>query len=216
MENLTRFQATLIKDLTNEFDRLNPKVSSNKPKRFGVDTIMNCINEETLFIQSINAYNREMKKKLREDLDMMTDDFMAEYEEYFHLVYGQKFNDINIWHSLETFFDENKNGVSESEELYIYVASNSKNLERGSDVKDWCGGKEYFLIHVSFDLERVRITLDSGKVIDLNKIKGLRFSTDSYYLYRDKDFFVQSTSLDGLIQNSKRIQQRIVSMIKNK
>ena len=214
MENLTRFQASLISDLTNEFDRLNPKVDKSKPKRFGVNTIMNCIDEEKSFIESVYAYNRGVKMKLREDLDRMTDDFMAEYEEYFNLTYGSKYSATNIWNGLEMLFDESKNSVSESDELLIYIVSNTKQLERGSDTKDYCDGMKYIGIHVSFNVERVSITLDSGKEISLNKIKGFRFSSDSYYLYKDKGFFVQSTSLDGLIQNSKRIQQNIVSLIK--
>ena len=213
MENLTRFQASLISDLTNEFDRLNPKEDKSKPKRFGIDTINNCINEEKAFIESIYAYNRAMKKKLKESFDRMTDEFMAEYEEYFHLIYGKRYSEKIIWNTIDTLFNVEEDKVEDSNELVIVVASNTKPFNRGSDKKDFADGMDYFTIHVTFELIREKITLDSGKGISLNKIKGLRFSNYDY-LYKGKDFEYSANSLDGLIQICKQIQQTIVRLVK--
>ena len=205
MSNLTEFQAGLIEDLSREFQRLNPQ-KDDKPKRFGVDTISKCIEEEDAFIASLDAYNDSMKKKLKDVFLVQTEAFYEEYGDHLSLQMGSLISNNSIWHGMDALFGDN--AVSPTDDIDLYLVSHTK---RHDGDHDRCGGKKYFKLYVSFVLNDCFLTLDSKKKITKKKIVGLRFSTRDW-LSREKG--VERSTLDDLIQESSEVQQKIINLIK--
>ena len=65
--NLTSLQQGLINGLIKEFTKINPK-PTNGTKRFGFDTITDCMKEEERFKETIAKHNMTMMKVFVEQL----------------------------------------------------------------------------------------------------------------------------------------------------
>jgi len=206
--NLTNYQTKLINDLSKEFDKLNPKTEKvGTTSRFSVNTISECNNEEKKFIETIEKYNVSMSLVLDKDLKKQLKEFDKEYNKVMYLTYGKVYSPTNIWNDMNTLLNSAEK-TKKSDECIINLVS-KKNVNDSSDNRKYNNGMAYISIFLSYKVERVSIVLKSSKIINLDKIIGLNFSTHEW-LHRNESYATNRNTLDLLIQDCKNTQSRIV------
>lgn len=215
MENLTALQQGLINGLIKEFTKINPK-PSNGTKRFGFDTINECLKEEERFKETIAKHNLTMMKVFVGQLKGDVKEFSKEFGKVVNLEMGFKYPNQPQQHynTLEKMVEQTKNQPLQnnySYETQLFFVSKTKNYGRGDSRFDYFGNKEYHKVYVDFKRELVKVTLESGKVVQAYKIVGLQYNTNEW-LHRDKDNNRSCTTLDELIQSHKPTQQKIVEL----
>lgn len=214
MSNLSQFQQKLINELTNEFKKLNPQTKSdNGVKRFNLNSITNCINEEEKFAQTMAKHNLTMMKVFLNQLKEEIKGFKKEFGKVMDLQFGylpstnyaQKHN-VEM---LESYVKTNPLYDPKSHEIYLFIVSKTKVFDRGNANYNFCNGKSYTQVYVRLETNRESVTLESGKIVSFPKIVGLNYSTENY-LSSNKTLI---PTLDGLIQSSTSLQQRLVSLV---
>ena len=206
---LTTFQSNLIKDLTKEFARLNPKeLPSGKTTRFSIATIENCISEKQKFIDSVKSYNASIAKVLRKVLEKDLKSVGKEFSKYLTIQDGRHYA-TRLSYTIDELFQKT-NDVSSCNHAYIYLVGKIPN--RGCS-DNGTKGFSNVQLYLRFTTVYDKITLQSGKEVAMNKIIGLQFcnqdasSESSQYAYK-------ANSLESLIQLNQSIQQRIVELAK--
>lgn len=204
MTALTKFQDKLISELTNEFNRLNPKQEAlGKPKKFGASALLDCIDEEKKFNQTIDAYNKTMAKKLRKGFDENIAELTKEYKKLFDVTVG-RFNGG----TLDGGADEAFNSYNHSNNIYIGILSRTKMSSNGfNEFPYW--EKAYVKIHASLTFETISITLDNGAKVSREKLTHISYHTGTYY-----DKSPKYVSIDDLIQNTPEIQRQLTYLMK--
>ena len=214
MENLTALQQGLINGLIKEFTKINPK-PSNGATRFSFDTINECLKEEERFKETIAKHNLTMMKVFVGQLKGDVKEFSKEFGKVVNLEMGFKYPNHPQHHSsLEKMVEKTKESPLQnnySSETQLFFVSKTKSFGRGDSRFDYFGNKEYHKVYVDFKRELVKVTLESGKVVQAYKIVGLQYNTNEW-LHRDKDNNRSCTTLDELIQSHKPTQQRIVEL----
>lgn len=217
MSNLSQFQQKLINDLTNEFKKLNPQ-SKDKTgvKRFGLSSIDNCINEEEKFKQTVAKHNLTMLKVFINQFKEELKEFKKEFGKVldFQIGYPSHLNyvDNHTIEDIEKYVKQFPLNVSTSKQLYLFLVSKTKVYDRGDSRWNYCNSKKYQQIYVNFKMEKVIVALESGKEVTLYKIAGLNYSNYDYL--SSSHYKVDSSTLDGLVQSHKSIQQDIVDLVK--
>lgn len=216
MSNLSQFQEKLINELTNEFKKLNPEQkSSGGVKRFGLATIDFCINEEEKFRQTIAKHNLTMAKVFVNQFKEELKAFKKEFGKVVDLQVGMIYSNYSYKYTLEELEErtrKNPLNVSISNEMQLFIVSKTKIFDRGDARWNYCNNKKYENLYIHFKTEKENIVLESGKVVSLHKIVGLNYSNYDYLnSYNDK---ADASTLDGLIQSTKPIQQRLVELVK--
>jgi len=216
MSNLSDFQKKLINELTNEFDKLNPKQKvDNGVKRFSVGTINNCINEEEKFKQTMVKHNLTMLKVFVGQLKDDIKSFQKEFGKVFDFQVGlPKGNGVAVKKTIEELETATKNAplyISNYNEVQLFIISKKKYLEKSStSTFDPCNGKLYTDCFVALKSVREKIVLESGKEVGFEKIVGLNYALYNHnYSSSNKQLFA---TLDGLIQGEKGMQQRMVNL----
>lgn len=202
--SLTTFQTGLIADLQKEFDRLNPAAApASGKKRFGIETIHKCIDDEAAFIASIKSFNDSMIKKLRGDFIEMIDAFRD--EGYLRPIVGITKN--GYYPTEEKFFSGDPTTTSE---LPVLLTSITKKRQ-GDSQFDYAEGFDYKMVYTRYKMDPTYINLDNGRKIQMNKIIGLRFYE---YTWHSSFANPEYKTLDDLIQSSRTVQQAIVNLCK--
>ena len=208
MANLTTFQEKLLKELTNEFNRINPQEKQNSGvKIFSLSSIDSCKNEEKKFIESIMKHNESMRKLFLKQFDNDIKAFKKEFGKVFDIQIGHYFRGNN---KLSYGFEEfSKGNIQEHNEMYLFIVSKTKDFRGNNDY--YCNFKRYTQLYVGFNFENVNIVLESGKNVRMYKIIGLNYSNNTY-LHRNSGSTINKASLHEFIQNSKSTQQIMVEM----
>jgi hypothetical protein len=213
-EQLTKVQQGLVNGLINEFTKINPK-PSNGTTRFSFDTINECLKEEERFKETIAKHNMTMVKVFVGQLKSDVKEFTKEFGKVVNVELGFKYPNCNNYHNtLESMVGKTKESPLQnnySYETQLFFVSKTKNYGRGDSRYDYFGNKEYHKVYVDFKRELVKVTLESGKVVQAYKIIGLQYNTNEW-LHRDKDNNRSCTTLDELVQSHKPTQQRIVEL----
>ena len=214
MANLTSLQQGLINGLIKEFTKINPK-PSNGTTRFSFDTINDCLKEEERFKETIAKHNMTMMKVFVGQLKGDVKEFSKEFGKVVNVELGFKYpNSDQDHHTLEKMVEKTKESPLQNNyswETQLFFVSKTKRYSRGDSRYDYFGNKEYHKVYVDFKRELVKVTLESGKVVQAYKIVGLQYNTNEW-LHRDKDNNRSCTTLDELIQSHKPTQQRIVEL----
>ena len=217
MENLTSLQQSLINGLIKEFTKINPK-PSNGITRFGFDTINECLKEEERFKETIAKHNLTMMKVFVGQLKGDIKDFTKEFGKVVNVEMGFQYpmdNHLNNYHhTLDKMVEKTKESPLQNNyswETLLFFVSKTKRYSRGDSRYDYFGNKEYHKVSVDFKRELVKVTLESGKVVQAYKIIGLEYITNEW-LHRDNDNCKRFTTLDELIQSHKPTQQKIVEL----
>jgi len=214
MENLTSLQQGLINGLIKEFTKINPK-PSNGATRFGFDTINECLKEEERFLQTIAKHNLTMMKVFVGQLKGDIKEFSKEFGKVVNLEMGFKYPNQPQHHSsLEKMVEKTKESPLQnnySNETQLFFVSKTKKFSNDDSRFDYFGGKSYHKVYVDFKREIVKVTLESGKVVQAHKIIGLTYNTHEW-LHRDRESCKTFMTLDELIQSHKYTQQRIVEL----
>ena len=211
MANLTTFQEKLLKELTNEFNRINPQEKQNSGvKRFTLSSIDSCKNEETKFIESIKKHNESMRKLFLKQFDNDIKQFKKEFGKAFDIQIGyvNKYNSLKtINNGLETFSNDK---IADYNEMYVFIVSKTQAYTY-NDNYNYCNNKKYTQLYVGFKFVRVDIVLESEKNVRMYKVVGLNYSNKDYLSNKGGDAINKST-LDEFIQSSKYTQQKMVEM----
>ena len=215
MENLTSLQQGLINGLIKEFTKINPK-PSNGTTRFGFDTINDCLKEEERFKETITKHNMTMMKVFVGQLKSDIKEFSKEFGKVLNVELGYKYpmQPQQHYNSLEKMVEQTKNQPLSNNynyETQLFFVSKTKLYSRNDSRYDYFNYKEYHKVYVDFKRELVKVTLESGKVVQAYKVIGLQYNTNDW-LYRDKDNNKSCTTLDELIQSDKHTQQKIVEL----
>ena len=214
MENLTSLQKSLVNGLINEFTKINPKPTDGKA-RFSFETINDCLKEEERFFQTITKHNLTMVKVFIAQLKSDIKDFTKEFGKILNVEMGFKYPNQNEYHhTLDKMVERNKEkplANNYSDETELFFVSKNKKFSNDNSRFDYFGGKEYHKVYVDFKREIVRVTLESGKVVQAHKIIGLTYNTQEW-LHRDRESCKTFMTLDELIQSHKYTQQRIVEL----
>ena len=206
MSQLSEFQNKLIKDLTAEFERLNPKVTeSTKPNRFSIEMIENCLSEKQRFIDSVNRYNVSIAKVLKKTFDSEVKKVAKELDKYFTIQNGSYYG--KLLHDSDTYLFGGANKVSQGTQSQLYIVSRTKKDEYYRATHNFVS----LQIYCRFKLITDSVTLKSGEVVNMHKIIGLKFSDKDYL--NDKSSYI-ADSLDSFIQNNQMIQRRLIDMCK--
>ena len=216
-EQLTKVQQGLVNGLINEFTKINPK-PSNGTTRFSFDTINECLKEEERFNETIAKHNMTMMKVFVGQLNSDVKEFTKEFGKVVNVEMGFKYpmdNHLNKYHhTLESMVDKTKESPLQNNYSYeteLFFVSKTKKYSRGDSRFDYFGNKEYHKVYVDFKRELVKVTLESGKVVQAYKIIGLQYNTNEW-LHRDKENNRSCTTLDELVQSHKPTQQKIVEL----
>jgi hypothetical protein len=210
---LTDFQNKLLQEIQKEFSRINPPaVNKSTNKRFSLASIESCKNEEEKYLKTVLKHNQTMVKVFEKQLKDEIKEFTKEFGKLFEVQLGYQFSNggTTIVSGLENFLSQNANTTinnKKSDELHLFIVSKTKPL---SGTNNLCKGKTYYRFYVDFKRESEAIVLESGKQINVFKIVGLSFISDSY-LYRDTSGCLTTSTLDGYVQSSKALQQFLVS-----
>jgi hypothetical protein len=216
MSNLSQFQQKLINELTNEFKRLNPETKSNNGvKRFSIDTIDHCINEEEKFKQTIAKHNLTMVKVFVNQFKEELKSLKKEFGKVLDVQIGIPNSTYSFKYTLEEVEDRAKKqplNIRTSDEFKLFLVSKTKVFDRGDSRWNYCNNKKYTEIFVHFKISTEKVILESGKEVILYKVVGLNYSNYDYL--NSGSYKSDSSTLDGLIQSTKSIQQAIVSLVK--
>jgi hypothetical protein len=210
MTALTKFQEKLISDMTNEFNRLNPKQeATGKPKKFGANTLIDCIDEEKKFNQTMDAYNKTMAKKLRKGFDENIAELTKEYKKLFDVRVGYYRNNTPLlWGGANEAF----NSFNHSNDIYIGILSRIKEINKcGSFNTTYYWDMDYVKIYASLTFETISISLDNGSNVSRGKLTHISYHADSYYKNEPK-----YKSIDELIQNTPALQRQLTYLLKPK
>ena len=217
MSNLTKFQDKLISELKGEFERINPREAESTSKRFSLDTINKCINEEDNFKKSIYSYNKTVIAKLKKQF---FDEFLQLSKEFDDLIVFQngeivnnKYDGLLYWYAWDSFEAHYKDPQTSGVYTEIALINTNKKNTCNDSTADKFGGCEYIKLTCLFKTEDERFELESGKIIKLFKVLGLRYTTKNWIHASDANTIFGST-LDELIQIDKNLQQRIVELLK--
>jgi hypothetical protein len=215
MSNLTALQESLIDGLRKEFTRINPKVTNNSTvKRFTLNTIDECKNEEAKFYDTIRKHNDTMIKVFDKQFKDELKSFNKEFGKLFttemgHIPFG---SNSGISHGYEAFINGNKTkevtNNLEYYEVYLYIVSKTKTYSYDSR-RNYFNGKSYTKLNVDFKRERVGMILESGKEVYGYKIVGLLFCSREYLNRRDG---LITSTLDEYVQTSKDLQKTLVAL----
>ena len=210
MENLTSIQKDLVNNLIQQFNTINPQPISGK-KRFTIQTINQCNDEEKLFQKTISAHNLTMVKVLCAKIQEEIKAFKKEFGEVIDTQIGH--NEYNRpYETIELMSESVKNDplvVKKSNEATIFLVSKKKLYNEDSRF-DYCNNMKYYQIFVSFRTEKAKQQLESGKEVIADKIIGLSYSRFDW-LHRVK--FYNAATLDELIQNDDEVQKALVSLV---
>jgi len=219
MSKLTNFQEKLLNDLRSEFDKLNVKnEKQSSGKRFSLETIQNCINEEEKFKEVINKHNLAMIETFKK---VILNEFKAFKKEFGKVIdlrtdfstYSQDPKENFKSGTFDFFIDRNKKyslGERNSDEAKIYFVSKLKFIKYYESRYDYFNGAKYFSLYLDFKRERVSITLESGKVVSFSKIIGVSYNTKDWLHRNDGEVY---SSLDEAIQMNKTVQKQIVEIV---
>ena len=208
MENLSKFQQKLIKDLISEFSKISPKQKNvNGTERFSIATIDDCINEEDRLKKSMGKHNAMMKTTFVGQLESDMKEFGEEFGSVLDTQEGRHIMTQEGNRKMYSTIEDLKQGNG----MTLYIVSKTKTLSQDSNDKGRlmaCKGKQFLDIKVELKTEVVTTTLKSGQDICLRRIIGLNFYKDGYSS-RDNQKF---SSLDNLIQGDSRVQQELVKL----
>ena len=214
MENLTSLQQGLINGLIKEFTKINPK-PSNGTTRFGFDTINDCLKEEERFKETITKHNMTMMKVFVGQLKSDIKEFSKEFGKVLNVELGYRYPNSDLaQHTLDKMMERTKEHPLSNNYNYeteIFFVSKTKLYSRNDSRYDYFNYKEYHKVYVDFKRELVKVTLESGKVVQAYKVIGLQYNTNEW-LYRDNVNNKSCTTLDELIQSHKHTQQKIVEL----
>jgi glutamate synthase domain-containing protein 3 len=130
MSKLTDFQEKLLNDLRSEFDKLNVKnEKQSSGKRFSIETIQNCINEEEKFKEVITKHNLAMIETFKKVILNEFKAFKKEFGKVIDLEYNFCKYQSSKAESFEYFIDKNRKAPiveQNSSEAIIYFVSKLK------------------------------------------------------------------------------------------
>lgn len=210
LNNLTTQQEGLVKELVNEFQKINPKPKeTNGIKRFSFDTINECATEEVRFRQTISKHNLTMMKVFISQFENDIKEFKNEFGKTLSVQIGCFYNSEQQ-HTIEKLVEKTKDRPLDvtQDDIQLFIVSKSKRYN-GDSRYNYCDYKQYKQIYCGFKTERVGIVLSSGKEVNLDKIVGLEYRLRNW-LYRKET--KNYSTLDELIQSEKSIQQAMVEM----
>jgi hypothetical protein len=213
-EQLTSLQQGLVNSLISEFTRINPK-PSNGTTRFSFDTINECLKEEDRFKETIAKHNLTMMKVFVTQFKSDIKEFEKEFGKIVNVELGFKYpNCDKDHHTLDKMMEQTKEKPLDNNYSYeteLFFVSKTKNYISSDSRYDYFNNKLYHKIFVDFKREIVKVTLESGKVVQAYKIVGLTYNTNEW-LHRDKESCKRFMTLDELIQSHKPTQQRLVEL----
>jgi hypothetical protein len=211
MSNLTKFQDKLITELKGEFERINPSEVKSTSKRFSLDTINKCINEEDDFRESVYSYNKKVIATLKKQFFDELKKLKKEFDNLIVFNDGHMVSNI-LWGGWESFEKHYKDPQTNSVYSEIILVNTKKeNPNNYTTSLRYFDGKDYRKITCLFETQSESIILESGKEIKLFKVIGLRYTTKDW-LHLEGAVF--GSSLDELIQIDKDLQQKIVALLK--
>lgn len=210
MENLTSIQRELVNNLIEQFNTINPQPILGK-KRFTIQTINQCNDEEKLFQKTISAHNLTMVKvlcaKIQEEIKSFKKEFGKVIDTQIgHNVYNRAYDTIEL---MSEAVKNDPLVVNKSDEAIIFLVSKKKpyKYDRSSN---YCNNMQYCRIFVSFRTTKAKQQLESGKEVIADKIIGLSYSRFEW-IHRVK--FYNAATLDELIQNDSEVQKALVSLV---
>lgn len=213
-EQLTSLQQGLVNGLISEFTRINPK-PSNGTTRFSFDTINECLKEEDRFKETIAKHNMTMMKVFVTQLKSDIKEFEKEFGKVVNVELGFKYpNSDKDHHTLDKMMEQTKEKPLENNYSYeteLFFVSKTRQYTSSDSRYDYFNNKKYHKIFVDFKREIVKVTLESGKVVQAYKIVGLEYNTNEW-LHRDKESCKRFMTLDELIQSHKPTQQQLVEL----
>jgi hypothetical protein len=214
-EQLTKVQQGLVNGLISEFTKINPK-PTNGVKRFGLETINDCVAEEQRFKQTIAKHNRTMMKVFSDQLKADIKEFKKEFGKVIDIELGHSYSGgSERQHTLEKLIEQcEKQPISDnrSTEIKLFFVSKVKKYQSSDSRYDYFDNKQYQGIFVTFKRERVDVKLESGKGVIAFKIVGLVYKNYDW-LNDDRDFCKKFSTLDEMVQNYKPLQQQIVGLV---
>ena len=214
-EQLTKIQQGLVNGLISEFTKINPK-PTNGTKRFGFDTINDCMKEEERFKQTIAKHNKTMMKVFADQLKADVKEFKNEFGKVIDIELGHYYSSGGErQYTLEKLIEQvEKQPISDnrSTEVRLFFVSKTKRYQSSDSRYDYFGNRQFEGIYVNFKRERVDIVLESGKNVYAFKIVGLVYKLYDW-LNDDKDHCKKFSTLDEMVQSDKYLQQRIVGLV---
>ena len=210
MNNLTTLQNKLVKELIAEFEKLNPKPKeTNGSKRFSIDTIGHCINEEERIRKTVIKHNSTMAKVFLGQLNDDIKAFKKEFGKLFDFQIGYRSTNGHMNYGLEEF-EKRVQQLHGGNEMKAFIVSKKKRRNGGRDEYDYCNGMDWVSLYINFKTQVEKVVMESGKEVVLYRIVGLKFSNYDYCnSYSSK---VETSTLDELIQTVKHYQERMVEM----
>lgn len=199
---LTTFQTKLIKELTKEFERLNPPTPKTEGKpRFSIATIENSINEKARFIVTARKYNVTMAEMLKKTIEGELKVFAKEFGKYLTISNGT-ISDGNGEFLPYTTIEYLVSKASDPDNTqYARLVIKSKSEKRTS--------KE--TVNVWFKTVNDSITLQNGDIVNMRRIIGLIYSNGDYHSI-DRDWTVKADSLESFIQNNPNIHKNLTNL----
>lgn len=213
MSNLTQFQEQLIFDIQKEFSKLNAKEEINsKGKKFSIETINNCINEEEKFIDIVHKHNIKMVDAFSKIMLKEIKDFNKEFGKVIELKHDFTRYSSSQQGVFNHMVEQNKKSPKNSYntcETKLYFVSKVK-FTRSNDEWNFFNNADYRTYYLDFKREKVSITLESGKQVTLCKIIGVQYLTKDW-LRRDEG--KRYDSLDEMLQRDDEMQRAMVQLV---
>lgn len=213
MSNLTQFQEKLISDIQKEFSKLNAKEEINsKGKKFSMETINNCINEEEKFIDIVHKHNIKMVDAFSKIMLKEIKDFNKEFGKVIELKHDYTRYSSSQQGVFSCMVEQNKKSPKNSYNTYetkLYFVSKVK-FTRSNDQWNFFNNADYRTYYLDFKREKVSITLESGKQVTLLKIIGAQYLTKDW-LHRDNG--KRYDSLDEMLQRDDEMQRAMVQLV---
>ena len=213
MTNLTKFQEQLISDIQKEFSKLNTKEEINaKSKKFSMETINNCINEEEKFIDIVHKHNIKMVDAFSKIMLKEIKDFNKEFGKVIELKHDFTKYSSSQQGVFSYMVEQNKKSPKNSYNTYetnLYFVSKVK-FNRMNDQWNYFNNADYRTYYLDFKREQALITLESGKQVTLLKIIGAQYLTKDW-LHRDNG--KRYDSLDEMLQRDDEMQRAMVQLV---
>jgi hypothetical protein len=212
---LTSYQEKLIKELSAEFKKLNPKEEKvGGTNKFTLNTILACTSEEQNFKETVKKQNKAISLLLDKELKKQIKDFEKEFGKIAKVQLGTSLNGIIQKHdSYENMLNTcGGEFYGSSAECYFNIVSKTKGFSSSDRRYDYCNGMAYMVIYLSYRTITDTLTLASGKVIRLERIVGFTFSLRDWLHKKEAMEDEKANTLDELIQKSKRVQQDLVRL----
>lgn len=218
---LTKTQQELVDGIIGEFNNINAKDASKKTDgRFTLASVRKCEHDKEEFIRNMNLHNSAMLSLFREKVLSDIKEFTEEFGSVIDVKLCREYADPDMSnHQMLLELKDNwmdkehrhSSGTTKAKQIKAYFVSKTKTQKaechQSRFEKINVGSAIFFTAFITPKADWASIALEDGSYYRMLKISGIQYSL---YDWLCDEHYPSYSSLDEMLQNSKKFQSQIV------